>query len=463
MLTLAQMVGQIKRHKLSPVTLLKSILQRIDSLEPSLKAWVTIDRQSIRKEAQRCKDEIKRGRWLGPLHGIPIGVKDIFLTAGLKTTLGSKIFSAFIPPKDATVVDRLKKSGAIILGKTATTEFASLDPAPTRNPWNLDHTPGGSSSGSAVAVATGMCPAALGSQTAGSVLRPAAYCGVVGFKPTYGRISRQGLFPLSWTLDHVGFMTRSVKDAAILLQILAGGDPQDPTSSQRPVPDYVHFLRPLPKRPKIGVVKTFFKKNAAKEIWQHTEETIQKLAQAGARVELVNLPAIFQYVHPALKIITRVEVAAFHERLFAMHSEQYAPKVRERIETGFLIPGVDYLQAQRIKRQFRREMEEVLQPYDCLLTPSTPSAAPPGIASTGSPSFQVPWTFSGLPAITIPSGLNREKLPLGIQLIGRAFSEEKLLATASWCEEEMKIVPYPSIGSRRIGHARGNHWYPSAC
>ncbi|MBI5966711.1 MAG: amidase, partial [Deltaproteobacteria bacterium] len=253
MLKLSEMITQIKRRRLSPVTLLESILERIDSLEPSLKAWVTIDRKGILTEARRHGDEITRGKTRGPLHGIPIGVKDIYYTSGMKTTAGSKIFENFIPDHDATAVARLKKAGAIVLGKTATTEFASADPAPTRNPWNPDHTPGGSSSGSAVAVATGMCPAALGSQTGGSVLRPAAYCGVVGLKPTYGRISRYGVFALSWTLDHVGFLTRSAEDAAILLRVLAGSDPQDPTASKEAVPDYTRFLKSSRKPPRIGI------------------------------------------------------------------------------------------------------------------------------------------------------------------------------------------------------------------
>jgi len=222
MLSLAAMITQIKRRRLSPVTLVESILQRIDSLEPTIKAWVTIDRKAVIDEACRQQEEIVQGKNRGILHGIPIGVKDIFYTAGVRTTAGSEIFENFIPDHDATAVARLKGAGAIVLGKTASTEFAFADPAPTRNPWNLEHTPGGSSSGSAAAVATCMCPAALGSQTGGSTLRPAAYCGVVGFKPTYGRISRYGVFPLSWTLDHVGFLTRCVQDAAILLGVLAG-------------------------------------------------------------------------------------------------------------------------------------------------------------------------------------------------------------------------------------------------
>ncbi len=250
-LSMTEMIARIRRRRLSPVALMESVLARIDSLEPRIQAWVTIDRKAILEEARRTQDEISRGKLRGPLHGIPIGVKDIFYTAGMKTTAGSKIFENFIPSYDSTAVQRLKQAGAIILGKTATTEFAQLDPAPTRNPWNPDHTPGGSSSGSAAAVAVAMCPAALGSQTGGSVLRPAAYCGVVGLKPTYGRISRHGVIACSWTLDHVGILARSVTDAAILLGVLAGHDLRADEHPDR----HPHAARRLDHRGRLGSIR----------------------------------------------------------------------------------------------------------------------------------------------------------------------------------------------------------------
>lgn len=445
-LNLSEMISQIKRGRLSPVTLMESVLQRIDSLEPSLQAWVTIDRRSVLDEARRHEQEIARGKTRGPLQGIPIGIKDIYYTSGMKTTAGSKIFENFIPAYDATAVVRLKKAGAIILGKTATTEFAFADPAPTRNPWNLGHTPGGSSSGSAAAVAAGMCPGALGSQTAGSTLRPAAYCGIVGLKPTYGRISRHGVFPLSWTLDHVGVLTRSVEDAAILLGILAGSDAQDPTTSKEPVPDYVRSSKSLRKPPRIGVVRAFYKEKSEEEVWKLTEETLANLERAGGRVEEVKMPASFPAVQDTLRIIMRAEGASFHEKLFEKHRDQYRPKIRELVEIGLLVPSVNYLRAQKIKRQFRRQMDEVMRQFDCLLTPATSSAAPQGISSTGDPHFQVPWSLSGLPAIGIPIGLNREGLPLGIQLVGGAYGEGKLFAAARWCEKVLHVSLSPNLG-----------------
>jgi Asp-tRNA(Asn)/Glu-tRNA(Gln) amidotransferase A subunit family amidase len=364
----------------------------------------------------------------------------------MKTTAGSKVMENFIPPYDSTAVQRLKKAGAIVLGKTATTEFASADPAPTRNPWNLDHTPGGSSSGSAAAVAACMCPAALGSQTGGSVLRPAAYCGVIGLKPTYGRISRYGVFPFCWTLDHVGLFTRSVADAAILLGVLAGHDPQDPSTSKEPVPDYTRSGRPPRKPPRIGVVRAFFEEKSEEQVWSHTEKTMARLEKAGARIDEVEMPPSFSAVQDAHRIIMRVEGAAFHEKLFEQNQEKYRPKLRELIQIGLLIPGVDYLRAHRIKRLFRRDMAEVMQKYDCLLTPSISSPAPQGLSSTGNPWFQVPWSLSGLPAINLPSGLSKEGLPLGIQLIGGAFEEGKLLAVARWCEKVLQVSLLPKLG-----------------
>ncbi len=443
-LTLGEMIQQIRRKKLSPVSLAESLLQRIDSLEPSILAWVTLERGKVLEEARLLEREISRGRTRGPLHGIPIGVKDIFYTAGVKTTAGSKVFADFVPNFDSTAVRNLKRAGAIVLGKTATTEFAHADPAPTRNPWNLEHTPGGSSSGSAAAVATGMCPAALGSQTGGSVLRPASYCGVVGFKPTYGRISRFGVFPFSWSLDHVGTFTRTVSDAALLLNILAGHDSQDLTTTSQPVPDYTRSPKISPA-PLVGVVEDFYRENSEAQVWKNAESSLAKLAKAGAKTEIVKMPGSFGVVHDAHRIVMRTEGAAFHERLFEDHPDLYRPKLRELIELGRLIPGVDYLRAQRIQRQFRRDMAEVMERYDFLLTPSTSSPAPRGLASTGDAWFQVPWSFAGMPTITLPSGLGQEGLPLGIQLIGSAWEERKLFALARWCEKALQLSLFPDL------------------
>ena len=444
-LTLSEMTAAIRRKKLSPVELAESLLARIDSLESAVKAWVTIPRASLLKEARRCEQEAARGKFRGPLHGIPIGVKDIFYTAGIRTTGGSKIFEKFVPEFDSTAVARLKKAGALILGKTATTEFAMADPAPTCNPWNPTHTPGGSSSGSAAAVATSMCPGALGSQTGGSVLRPAAYCGVVGLKPTAGRISRYGVFPLAYTLDQVGVLARTTEDAALLLTSLSGFDPRDPVSSREPAADYARLRQPARRPLRIGLIRAFYKKNSAKAVWRNLEDALKKISRAGAGVEEVKMPASFAAVPDAHHIIQKAEAAAFHERLFERHRDLYRPKLRELIEVGLLVPGIEYLRAQKIKGLFRREMEIVLKDYDCLISPATSSAAPKGLASTGNPWFQVPWSLSGLPTVGLPSGLDSQGLPLAIQLIGKPFEEGPLLAAARWCEEAIGIALYRKL------------------
>ncbi|MGQ9693261.1 MAG: amidase [Thermodesulfobacteriota bacterium] len=444
-LSLMEMSKLIKEKQLSPLDLVNAHLKRIETLEPKLQAWVSIDQEKVLAQASQWATIIKRRKKIGLLPGIPIGVKDIFYTVDLKTTGGSKIFKDFFPPYEATAVGKLKKEGGIVLGKTATTEFAYADPAPTRNPWNLEHTPGGSSSGSAAAVASGMCPAALGSQTGGSVLRPAAYCGVVGFKPSYGRISRHGVFALAWTLDHVGFLTRTVADAALMLKVLAGGDAHDLACSNRPVPEYQKFLVPPLVPPKLGIVREFYQEKSEQEVWANFEETVEKMRRAGAEIADVKMPPSFSLVHDAHRIIMRVEAAAFHEKIFLRHREEYGPKLRELVETGFLISGVDYIQAQKIKNLFRKEMDEVMEKYDCLLTPTTSSVAPRGLSSTGDPWFQVPWSLSGLPTIALPTGLNGEGLPLSLQLIGPAFKEEKLLAAASWCEKALQVYLFPPL------------------
>lgn len=444
-LSLGEMSKLIREKKISPMDLVTTHLQRIEALEPKIKAWITIDREKVLEQARQSEQIIKRRKRIGLLQGIPIGVKDIFYTVDLKTTGGSKIFKDFLPPYESTVVSKMKKEGAIILGKTATTEFAYADPAPTCNPWNLEHTPGGSSSGSAAAVASGMCPAALGSQTGGSILRPAAYCGVVGFKPTYGRISRHGVLALAWTLDHVGFLTRTVADAALMLKVLAGYDPNDQTCSTRPVPDYQKFLRPPLERPKLGIIREFYQEKSEPEVWTDFEETVDKLRRAGAKIQDVKMPPSFALVHDAHRIIMRVEAAAFHEKNFLRHRDKYGPKLRELVETGFLISGVDYIQAQKIKNLFRKEMDELMAKYDSLLTPTTSSAAPRGISSTGDPWFQVPWSLSGLPTVALPTGLNKEGLPLSLQLVGPAFQEEKLLAAAYWCEKALGVYLFPPL------------------
>lgn len=441
-LTLSEVSRLIHSNELSPNELLESLLQRIDELEPRLEAWVSIDRQGAKKIADECSKEAEKEYFRGPLHGIPIGIKDIYFTAGMKTTAGSKILADFIPSYDATTVTRLREAGAIILGKTETTEFALFDPAPTRNPWNTAHTPGGSSSGSAAAVSSGMCPAALGSQTGGSTIRPAAYCGIVGLKPTYGRISRYGLIPVSWSLDHVGIFTRTVEDAAVLLEILAGHDSKDPTSSSQLISPYRKAAESS-SPPRLGLLKEFFWDNADDQVKKNIEKTAEILGNAGAEITETPLPKCFNVADSARRIIMETEAAAYHEETFRTHMMDYRPFLRGSIASGLLIPAVSYLKAQRIRGQFIREISVSLEGFDCFLTPATTTPPPKGLESTGDPAFNWPWSFCGFPSITIPSGVTDNSLPLGIQLVGRPFDEERVLNAASWCEKVIGFGPEP--------------------
>ena len=305
----------IREKVLSPVDLVEALLERIDRIDGRVQAWALLDGEGARLAARQAADEAARGVFRGPLHGVPFGAKDIFYSAGLRTEAGSKVMAGFVPDYDTTAVARLKAAGAILLGKLHTTEFATYDPAPTRNPWNLACTPGGSSSGSAAAVAARMIPLSLGSQTIGSNVRPASYCGLVGLKPTFGRISTRGVMALSYTQDHVGLMARSVEDVALGLSIIAGHDPEDPSSSRAPVPDYLTALTRR-RAPRVGVLRDFFER-ATPEVADVTAQAVNRLARAGAAVEEAKLPPTFRAVYAAAYLITRSDTASIHAERYA--------------------------------------------------------------------------------------------------------------------------------------------------
>jgi aspartyl-tRNA(Asn)/glutamyl-tRNA(Gln) amidotransferase subunit A len=430
----------IREKVLSPVDLVEALLERIERIDDRLQAWVLVDHDGARRAARQAADEAARGTFRGPLHGVPFGAKDIFYSAGLRTEAGSKTMVGFVPDHDATSVARLKAVGAILLGKLHTTEFATSDPAPTRNPWNVACTPGGSSSGSAAAVAARMVPLALGTQTIGSNVRPASYCGLVGLKPTFGRISTRGVMPLSYSQDHVGLMARSVEDIALGLSITAGHDPEDASSSRAPVPDYLAALTSR-RAPRVGLLREFFER-ATPDVADTTAQVVNRLARAGADIDEAKLPPTFRAVAAAAYVIMRSETASVHAERFALKADLYRPAIRSSIEMGMLIPGDLYVRALRIRRQFRREMSPLLERYDVLLTPTTPTPAPEGMA-TGDASFQLPWSISGLPSITVPCGLTTSGLPLGIQLVSGAFTEASLLSAAAWCEDVLGRASAP--------------------
>ena len=443
-LTAVEAAKQIKSRDLSPVELVESLLSQYDSLEPNLNAWVYLDREALLADAQQKQEELEKGVNVGPLHGVPIGLKDIYYTAGIPTTACSKVYEEFVPEYDATTVTLLKNAGAIMMGKTVTTEFACMDPSPTKNPWNPAHTPGGSSSGSAVAVATRMCPAALGSQTVGSVLRPASYNGVVGFKPTFGRVSRYGVIPVSWSLDHVGWMARSVEDAALLMQVMAVADPNEPITVGLPAADFMAGLA-SPSAPRIGLIRRFFYDNSDEETRKHTDGIVDQLSRAGATIEEIPLPDSIDTAMEDQRTIMAVEGAAFHQPMYERQSQDYQPKLREMLRQGLATDGQTYSRALERRQQFTAEMQALAGKADVLLTPSTPTPALPDITNTGNTMFQGPWTSCGLPVITIPSGLAASGLPFGIQLASAPFSEPKLLAAARWCENVLGVELSPPM------------------
>lgn len=450
-LTVTEVSRKVRNGQLSPLSLVETLLARIDALEPHVKAWVSVDRHGPLETARQQAVEAQASRFRGPLHGVPVGIKDIFHVAGMITTAGAEPFAHEQPAEDAESVARLRRAGAIVLGKTKTTEFAYLDPTDTQNPWNPEHTPGGSSSGSAAAVSARMVPLALGSQTVGSTLRPAGYCAVIGLKPTYGRISCRGVLPLAWSLDHVGIFCRSVADAALVLQVLSGHDPDDPLSSREPVPDYAGALALVERPPRLGLLPQFFLERASAEVAAHLETIAQTLGRAGAGMEEIKLPPSFAGIHEAGTRVMQVEAAAFHAARFATHSEHYRPKIRDLIEAGLKMSGVEYVAAQRQRASFRAEMAPLFERVDALLMPVAGTPAPKGLGSTGDPTFCAPWTFAGFPAIALPSGLAQDGLPLAIQLVSGAFDEARLLAVARWCEAALAFSSAPPEAGEGLG------------
>lgn len=416
-LTAVEAVARIAAGTLGPQALTEACLARIRKRDAELAAWFHVDEAGARAAAREREAEARGGRRRGPLHGVPVGIKDIIDVAGMTTTAGAAGFAHVRAVADAACVARLRAAGAIVLGKTATTEFAYFEPAGTRNPWNAAHTPGGSSSGSAAAVAARMVPLALGTQTVGSVLRPAAYCGVVGFKGTHGAVAVDGVVPLAWSLDHVGVFARSVADVRLAFTVLAGR----------------HVASPSPSTPRLGLAHELLGR-ASPEVSSQIRAACERLAVAGAVVSEVTLPASFASIHEAGQAVLQGEAATYHEPLHRAHAADYRPRTRALIEAGLAQRAVDYVRAQQARRRFRDDVMPRLAGVDALVTPAAPSTAPRGLGSTGDPWFCAPWTFAGVPAITLPATVSSDGLPHAIQLVGAADADARLLGVAEWCE-----------------------------
>jgi aspartyl-tRNA(Asn)/glutamyl-tRNA(Gln) amidotransferase subunit A len=418
----------VRSGAVSPVELTEACLARIRALDGAIRAWAHVDHDGVLATARERLAEARAGRFRGPLHGVPVGVKDIVDVAGMPTTGGAKPFAHTRPTVDAPAVARLRAAGAVFLGKTVTTEFAYRDPAPTRNPWNQGHTPGGSSAGSAAAVSTRMAPLAIGSQTVGSVLRPAAYCGVVGFKGTHGLVPVAGVIPLAWSLDHVGVLTRSVADAALAMSVLAGRALEPQTVSA----------------PRIALAPELLER-ASPEVAAHVQAVADALVRAGATVSKVELPASFRGIHAAGLTVLEVEAAAYHAPAFAGHADDYSREMRSLIETGLRQTATAYVNANRARLAFRDDAMPLLEAHDALLSPTAPTPAPAGLGSTGDGSFCAPWSNAGVPAISLPSGIAASGLPHAIQLVQAAGASARLLGVAAWCEKALAFSQAPPV------------------
>jgi aspartyl-tRNA(Asn)/glutamyl-tRNA(Gln) amidotransferase subunit A len=443
----------IQQQEVSPVEATEAMVDRVEKFDRQLNSFITLLRDEALAQARAAEQEIRAGHYRGPLHGIPIAVKDLFYTAGIRTTAGSKILHDFRPAYDATVITRLCDAGAILIGKLNMHEFAlgttnasSLIGA-CNNPWDMLRIPGGSSGGSAAAVAAGLCFGSLGSDTGGSIRIPAAFCGVVGLKPTYGRVSRHGAFPLSWSLDHVGPMTRTVTDAALMLQVLAGHDRYDPTTRTTVVPDYSAALTRDIEGARLGIPQGFYFEQLDAEVRDCVRTAIQTLERAGAQVEEVSLP-LSKYAAAAGRIISLTESAEIHEQFLKTSSADYSPDVYAGFLLGQLVLGKHYLKAQRSRSLIRQEMSAALRRVDALVTPTVPVPAPRIGQTTvdiNQETVDISWAVSrltrpanltGFPAISVPCGFTQGGLPIGLQLIGRPFAEATVLQLAYAYEQE---------------------------
>ena len=421
----------IRDGVISSVELVEACLARIRDVDPDVQAWTFLDPEYVIAQA-RGRDETRlSGQSIGALHGVPVAIKDIINTADMPTENGSVLHAGRTPARDATVVSMLRGAGAVIMGKTVTTEFATRHPGKTRNPHNPAHTPGGSSSGSAAAVAAGMVPLALGSQTGGSTIRPASYCGVYGLKPTHGLIPRHGMFQLSRSVDHVGLFARSIDDVALLLEQLAGHDEQDPDTRPRARVSYREIAAeepPLP--PMLGLMKTPLWDRVDADAKEAFAELVEHL---GDRVEEVELSAATEDAWRWHEAISGAEMALNLRREWETQRDGLSPALRARIDRGRAVPALEYLHAcARVPDLIASFTELFEQRYDAILTPSAFGTAPAGLESTGDPAMCVLWTLCGMPALNVPLMQGANSLPLGAQLVGPRHGDARLLRTARW-------------------------------
>ncbi len=451
-LTIHEAGQLIRDRELSPVELTRACLERIEQTDDRLHSFILLTADDALRDARIAEAEVLSGNYRGQMHGIPFALKDLYDTAGVRTTSGSRVDIDRVPNEDATTTARLKAAGGILLGKLAMHEFALGGPdwttpfEPARNPWNLDHITGGSSSGSGSAVASGQCLGALGSCTGGSIRGPASLCGIVGLKPTYGRVSRFGVVTLSWSQDHAGPMTWTVEDTAYMMQAIAGHDPKDPTSSRAPVPDYSLSLREDIRGVRLGLPRHYFfdpDPSVNPEVVAAVEKAVSTLEDLGAHVEEVSLPSL-EHVRAANSVIMVSEAYAYHEPNLKTRPQDFGEIVRGRFRVGALMSSADYLQAQRVRTRARREFADVLKSVDLLVTPTMtqPAAAFEGYdpsSTVRGRSFTAPFNVTGLPAISVPCGFTEDGLPIGMQIAGKPFDEPGVIQAAYTYQQHARL------------------------
>jgi aspartyl-tRNA(Asn)/glutamyl-tRNA(Gln) amidotransferase subunit A len=449
---LSRLIG---KRKVSPVEVVKAYLDRVEALEPFLNSFITLLPEQAMEEARVAEHEIESGQYRGPLHGIPIGLKDLFYVKGVPNTSGSKIFDHFIPDYDSTLALKLREAGAILLGKLNLHQFAygptgeNPDYGNMHNPWDRERISGGSSGGSASATTSGQCVLAMGTDTGGSIRIPSALCGLVGLKPTYGRLSRYGITVLSWSQDHPGPMARTVEDCALVMNAVAGYDPCDPSSTNHSVPDFTQSLTENIKGLRVGVPKEPFEDPVDLEVEHFVRSAIELLGKLGATIHEISWP-LYHESKAIASTILMAEATAYHSPLMKRQGSRLDPKVRLRLEAGLLISAVDYLQAQRARRLFYQQSCDLFKKVDLLAGPTVPITA----CSIGMEEVQIgnirmgvipaltqhtrPYNLNGFPAITIPCGFSKNGLPVGFQLAGKPFDEAVVLRAAFAYEQATK-------------------------
>jgi Asp-tRNA(Asn)/Glu-tRNA(Gln) amidotransferase A subunit family amidase len=434
-LTACDAARSIRSGAISSEELVRACLARVAMVNPGIEAWAFLDAEYALHQARQADHARQDGKGIGPLHGVPVGIKDVFDTADMPTENGTGLHAGRRPSEDATVVALLRRAGAVILGKTVCTELGLVAPGKTRNPHDPKRTPGGSSSGSAAAVAAGMVPLATGSQNNGSVIRPASYCGVYGYKPTSGRISRHGVLRQSPSLDQIGVFGRTVEDVALLAQELMAFDPRD--ASMRPTARD-SLLQSVLQDPEVAPRLAFIKT----AVWDQATETTRHafgrlVEQFGSRVVEACLPPMFESAHAIHRTVMEPELAVNYAAEYSSGKERLSPTLCQIIERGQATSAAEYLSAQQQVPQLAQALDELLAAYDAVLTPATPSGAPMGLESTGSPIFCTIWTLCGVPAISLPLLQGEDGMPLGVQLVAPRGQDARLLRAALWLSQAL--------------------------